>query len=139
MFLPPDNPVAIARASYQACLEKDRAALEELLADDFRFRGADGKGVGRKAYVARRCPRGEGPLRFDFIHFARDGDRVLVAYQGRTASGARFRTMEVVSVREGRIVGVEACPPGSERRRASRDRRGKRRPAPSPAPGSSAG
>jgi ketosteroid isomerase-like protein len=32
-----DDVVAIARAGYRAYVDKDRAAIEALIADDFRF------------------------------------------------------------------------------------------------------
>jgi hypothetical protein len=31
------NPVAVARASYRAYVDKDHAAIEALIADDFHF------------------------------------------------------------------------------------------------------
>ncbi len=123
-----DDPIAVARASYQALLDKDRAALEALLADEFRFTSPRDDRIDRDDYLARSWPQWEALAGFDFIHFAREGARVLVNYVARSESGARFRNAEVVLVRDGRIIEVEAYFPiaapdaGPRRARAPRRR-----------------
>jgi ketosteroid isomerase-like protein len=126
------DPIAIVRASYQAILHKDRAALETLLAEDLRFTSPRASGVDRAAYLACRWPVAEATAGFDLIHFAREGDRVMVSYVGRNTRGRRFRNMEQVSVRDGKIVEVEAYFPWTVKgsRRAGTSRRRSTPPAP---------
>jgi ketosteroid isomerase-like protein len=131
-----EDPIAIARASYQAFLDKDRAAIEELLAEEFRFTSPRDHRIDRAAFLARCWPSSKAMAGFDFIHFARDGERVLVNYVGRSTSGARFRNTELISVCNGRIVAVEAYLPWSvpkgRTRPPSQAGRGGRHPPSSP-------
>jgi ketosteroid isomerase-like protein len=99
--------VAIARGAYEAYVAKDRAAIEELIAEDFHFTSPLDNRIDRATYLARCWPNGEAVKNFDFINLVADGDRVFVTYEGRRASGEGFRNTEIVTVRDDRIVEVE--------------------------------
>ena len=98
---------AIARAAYQAYVTKDRAALEELIAEDFHFTSPLDNRLDREAYFRRCWPNSETIERFDFIHLVSDGDRVFVTYEGRNTNGHRFRNTEILTIRDQQIVEVE--------------------------------
>jgi ketosteroid isomerase-like protein len=102
-----DNPTEIARASYRAYVEKDRAAIERLIADDFHFSSPLDNRIDRKTYFERCWPNSEKLAGFDFIHMAADGEQVFATYEGQWAGGKRFRNTEILTVRAGRIVEVE--------------------------------
>jgi ketosteroid isomerase-like protein len=99
--------VAIARSAYEAYVAKNRAAIEELIAADFHFTSPLDNRIDRASYFARCWPNSERIDGFNFINLVRNGDRVLVTYEGHTTNGERFRNTEIVTVRDGQIVEVE--------------------------------
>ena len=101
------DPAAIARASYRAYVERDRAAIEALLADDFHFTSPLDNRIDRQTYFERCWPTNEMVSGLDFVHVVPDGNRVFVTYEGRRTDGNRFRNTEILTVRDGRIVDVE--------------------------------
>jgi predicted enzyme related to lactoylglutathione lyase len=101
------DSVAIARAAYEAYVTKDRAAIEALIADDFRFSSPLDNRLDRATYFARCWPNSETSERFEFIHLVPHGEQVFVTYEGRGAGGHRFRNTEIVTVRGAQIVEVE--------------------------------
>ena len=60
--------VAIARASYQAYVDKDRRAIEALIADDFHFNSPLDNRIDRATYFSRCWPNSKATAGFDFIH-----------------------------------------------------------------------
>ena len=50
------NPIAVARKSYQAYVDKDRATIESVIADDFHFTSPLDNRLDRKAYFGRCWP-----------------------------------------------------------------------------------
>jgi ketosteroid isomerase-like protein len=101
-----DDIVAIARAAYNAYVTKDRAAIERLIADDFHFTSPLDNRIDRATYFERCWPNSDSTDGFDFIHFAADGERVFVTYEGR-AHARRFRNTELLTIKDGRITDVE--------------------------------
>ena len=103
----PGDMVAIARAAYEAYVSKDRAAIEAVIAPDFRFTSPLDNRIDRATYFARCWPNSETIKDFNFINLVADGDRVFVTYEGRHSDGRGFRNTEIVAVRENQIVEVE--------------------------------
>lgn len=102
-----NDPVAIARASYEAYASKDRAQIEALIADDFHFTSPLDNRIDRATYFAHCWPNSETSESFDFINVVADGERVFVTYEGKSTQGHSFRNTEIVTVREGQITDVE--------------------------------
>ena len=102
-----ERNVAVARASYEAYVSKDRAALEPLIADDFHFTSPLDNRINRATYFERCWPNSERTEGFDFIHLVPDGDRVFVTYEGRAVGGGRFRNTEILTLRGGQIIDAE--------------------------------
>jgi ketosteroid isomerase-like protein len=103
----PQDPAAIARASYQAYVDKDRAALDALLAPDFHFTSPLDNDLDRATYVKRCWPNSQSLGRFEFIHVVPAGNRVFVTYEAETTSGKRFRNTEILTMRDGKIIEAE--------------------------------
>ena len=101
------DPVAIARASYQAYVNKDRAAIESLIADDFHFTSPIDNRLNRATYFARCWPNSQQIAGFDFKHLVAEGNKVFVTYEARNTSGGRFRNTEILTIRDGRIIDAE--------------------------------
>jgi ketosteroid isomerase-like protein len=102
------SPAArISRACLQAYVDKDRAAIEALIADDFHFTSPLDNRIDRATYFARCWPNSATLAGFDFIHVVPHGDRVFVTYEGRSNGGKRFRNAEILTIRDGKIVEAE--------------------------------
>jgi ketosteroid isomerase-like protein len=101
------NPIAIARRSYQAYVDKDRAAIESVIADDFHFTSPLDNRLDRKTYFEHCWPNSVTISAFEYINLVADGDHVFVTYEGRTIDGKRFRNTEILTVRNGKISDAE--------------------------------
>jgi ketosteroid isomerase-like protein len=99
--------IAIARGTYRAYVEKDRAALERLIADDFHFTSPLDNRIDRRTYFARCWPNSEWISDFRFVYLAEDGERVFVTYEGKSKRGGAFRNTEILTIRHGQVVDAE--------------------------------
>ncbi len=99
-----NDPIAVAKKSYQAYVDKDRAAIEAVIADDFHFTSPLDNRIDRKTYFERCWPNSEAISGFEYMHLAQEGDRVFVTYEGTGTAGKRFRNTEILTVRGGKIV-----------------------------------
>ena len=99
--------IAIARAAYEAYVTKDRAALENVIAEEFHFTSPLDNRLDRDSYFRRCWPNSNVIEGFDFINLVADGDRVFVTYVGRNTDGRRFRNTEILTIRHQHIVDVE--------------------------------
>ena len=89
----------IARASYEAYVRKDRAAIEALIADDFHFTSPLDNRIDRSTYFARCWPNSQGISEFTFIHLVAHETQVFVTYEGTSTDGHRFRNTEILTVK----------------------------------------
>lgn len=105
--LVPDDPISVARMSYQAYIDKDRSAIERLIADDFHFSSPLDNRIDRHTYFARCWPNSENVADFKFIYLVQNDDRVFVTYEGRSSNGRGFRNTEILTVRHGKLVSAE--------------------------------
>jgi ketosteroid isomerase-like protein len=101
------DPVTIARACYRAYVDKDRAAIESLIADGFHFTSPLDNRLDRATYFARCWPNSQQIAGFDFKNLVADGNKVFVTYEGQTTSGGRFRNTEILTIRDGKIAEAE--------------------------------
>ena len=102
-----DDAVAIARAAYEAYVAKDRAAIEKLIADDFRFTSPLDNRIDRATYFARCWPNSAWIKDFAYVNLVPDRDRVFVTYEGQSTKGNVFRNTEILTIRNGQIVETE--------------------------------
>jgi ketosteroid isomerase-like protein len=99
--------LTVARACMKAYVDKDRDALEALLADDFHFTSPIDNALDRAAYLKICWPNSAVMAGFDIIHEADDGDNAFIVYEARTTAGKRFRNCEAYTVRDGKLVATE--------------------------------
>jgi ketosteroid isomerase-like protein len=97
----------IARASYEAYVNKDRAAIEALIAQDFHFTSPLDNRIDRATYFARCWPNSEQIASFRFINLVADANQAFVTYEGRTKDEHAFRNTEILTIRDAQIVNVE--------------------------------
>ena len=102
-----EDIIAIARASYEAYVRKDRAAIEALIADDFHFTSPLDNRIARNTYFARCWPNSTDINKFDFVHLVAHENRVFVTYEGSSAAGHHFRNTEILTVKDKQIHEVE--------------------------------
>lgn len=102
-----DATISIARRAYQAYIDKDRAAIEAVIGDDFHFTSPLDNRIDRAVYFDRCWKNSETISGFTFIHLVGDGERVFATYEAQRATGTRFRNTEILTVRNGKIVEVE--------------------------------
>jgi len=102
-----DDSIIVARASYDAYVRKDRAAIEALIADDFHFTSPLDNRLDRSTYFRRCWPNSQRIGSFDYIHLVADGELVFVTYEGSNVDGGRFRNTEILTVRDRQIVEAE--------------------------------
>jgi ketosteroid isomerase-like protein len=98
---------SVVRRSYQAYVDKDRAAIEALVAADFHFTSPLDNHIDRATYFQRCWPNSNTIAGFDLLRLETVGERAFVTYEGRSSNGRRFRNTEILTVRAGQIVDVE--------------------------------
>jgi hypothetical protein len=101
------GPLAVVHACLQAYVDKDRAAIEPLIAADYHFTSPIDNALDRDAYFSICWPNSDAMASFEFICGAEHEDRAYVVYEGRTSAGKTFRNCEVHTVRDGRLVATE--------------------------------
>lgn len=101
------EPAEIAKATYRAFADGDRAAIERLIAPDFRFTSPLDNGIDRETYFARCWPNHTAIAGFEFVRVVPAGEAVIVTYEGRSNRGPGFRNTEVLRIRDGQVHEVE--------------------------------
>jgi len=101
------DALAVVRACLKAYVDKDRNAIEALIAGDYHFTSPLDNALDRTSYFAICWPNSKAMKSFDFIAGAEDGDRAFVVYEGETLAGKRFRNCEVHTVRGGKLISTE--------------------------------
>jgi hypothetical protein len=101
------NPLAIARACFEGCVNKDRAAIESLLRDDFHFASPIDNALDRTTYLQRCWPNSRYTESLYYIYQVEEGDRAFIVYEARTTTGKGFRNAEIHTVRDGKLPAVE--------------------------------
>jgi ketosteroid isomerase-like protein len=96
----------VVRAMLQAYVDKDREAIEPLIAEDFHFSSPLDNRIDRDAYFRLCWPSSENMDDFEIVRMASNGDAVFVTYIA-TMGGRRFRNTEVHTLRDGKVVEVE--------------------------------
>ena len=99
--------LAIAKACLQAYIDKDRQAIEALIAEDFHFTSPFDNALDRATYFDRCWPNSKSMEAASVLEQSADfGDRAFVVYEA-SANGKRFRNCEVHFTRDGKLVSVE--------------------------------
>jgi hypothetical protein len=102
----PRSPLDTVRAAMKAYLDKDRAAIEAAIADDYHFSSPLDNRLDRTTYFDRCWPNAKNMEDFEEIHATEHGDVAYMVYVGR-AGDHEFRNCEVHTVRDGKLVETE--------------------------------
>jgi hypothetical protein len=102
------EPTEVVRAVFRAFEERDRDAIERLLADAYTFSSPADVGLDRNGFFARCWPNADVIEAFDFVRLADlGGGEVLVTYEATRRDGSRFRNTEVLRVDGDRLTATE--------------------------------
>ena len=98
---------SVVRTYFGAYPARDRAAIESVVAKDFRFTSPIDNRIDRKTYFERCWPNSQTSAAIDLQHVVVAGDKVYVTYDARTTDGKRFRNSELLTLKDGKITEVE--------------------------------
>jgi ketosteroid isomerase-like protein len=102
------NVSDVVRGCYAAFFSRDRAGMEELLSDDFRFTSPQDDRIDRDEYFVRCWPNSARLRDFKLEKLFEKGDEAFVRYQvTRVEDGVRFRNSEYVKCEGNRIVEIQ--------------------------------
>jgi ketosteroid isomerase-like protein len=98
------DAIDVARKIYAAYIDKDRPAIEALIADDFHFTSPRDNRLDRAMYFSRCWPGSEMMIDIAFVCMAQTGEQVFVTYDLRMKDGKAFRNTELLTIRSGKLV-----------------------------------
>lgn len=101
------TPLEVVKACLQAYTAKDRAAIEELIAEDYSFTSPLDNKLNRENYFAICWPNSKGITGFDLKEAAQSGDTVFIVYEGHAEGSKVFRNAELHKVSDGKLVSTE--------------------------------
>lgn len=94
----------VVRAVFAAYMAQDRPAAERLLADEFRFTSPQDDHIDRAAFFDRCFPTADRFVSQELLQVVPGADDdVFVLYEYELATGGRYRNVEVLTVRHGRV------------------------------------
>lgn len=102
-----DRKTARVRKLYEAYAAGDRAAVEDLLSDDFAFSSPVDPELDRAGYFERCWPGAGLQQQFEFVRLLASGDEVIVTYEMTQADGTRGRNTEILTFRGEHICRAE--------------------------------
>ncbi|RCV51828.1 nuclear transport factor 2 family protein [Marinitenerispora sediminis] len=99
-----EDPASIVRTAFRHYRAQDRAAALALYADDFSFTSPQDDHIDRASFFERCFPTAHRFAEQRLLHVVPvDDELVFVHYEYELTTGGRYRNMEAVTVREGRI------------------------------------
>jgi PhnB protein len=101
------TPSEVVLACYAAYENRDRDAIEGLLADGFTFTSPIDDHIGHAQYMRRCWPNSEHLRKFHITHIFDKGGQVFVRYKCETTTGEEFRNTEFFTVEGEKIRSVE--------------------------------
>jgi ketosteroid isomerase-like protein len=105
--MPVADRTDLVREVFSAYRRDDRAAVEALISEDFKFFSPPDPGLDREQYF-ERCWSTAGRIReFEFKRLVENGDEVIVTYEATRADHSRFRNTEVLTFAEDELFRVE--------------------------------
>jgi ketosteroid isomerase-like protein len=98
------NKAEIIRKLFDAYRTRQRAVIEELLADDFTFTSPYDDAIDKKTYFERCWPVSIDYIRSNTLErICEDGDTAFVLYKCVTADGREFRNTEHFTFKGGKV------------------------------------
>ncbi len=107
--MPSDFPdiSSLVRAYFKAFGERNREALEALLADDFRFTSPYAEAIDRTAFFEQCWPYGDNHKSHSIERIVPDSDTAFVTYLLTRKDGTASRNTEYFAARNGKLTGID--------------------------------
>jgi ketosteroid isomerase-like protein len=105
--MPVADRTFLVREVFAAYRRDDRATLEALISEDFKFFSPPDPGLDRAQYFERCWPSAGRIVEYDFKRIVEDGDEVIVTYEATREDRSRFRNTEVLTFAEDELFRVE--------------------------------
>ena len=100
----PQSNADTVRAFYASYLAQDRAAAERLVAEEFVFTSPQDDHIDRAAFFERCFPTADHFKEHQLLAVVpTEGDDVFVLYEYELEDGQRYRNVEVITVRDGKV------------------------------------
>jgi ketosteroid isomerase-like protein len=97
--------IDVVRAVFDAYLQQDRASMERLLAAEFLFTSPQDDHIAKAAFFERCFPTAGRLTSQEMVHVVpADDDGVFAMYEYQLKTGERHRNVELLTVRDGRVV-----------------------------------
>jgi len=101
------SSVAVVQKYFEAYTDKDRAAIEAVVAETFHFSSPRDNRLDRATYFGRCWKNSESIVGRKLIYCVPDGDLVFITYEAAWKSGKITRNTEVFTLHDGMITEVE--------------------------------
>jgi ketosteroid isomerase-like protein len=99
------SKVEIVRAMFESYLTQDRDTADRLLAEEFAFTSPQDDHIDKAAFFERCFPTADRLVSQEMLYVVpTDGDDVFVMYEYELKTGERHRNVELLTVRDDRIV-----------------------------------
>ena len=97
----------IVRGIYTAFAAGERQAVDDLLAEDFKFTSPDDPNIDKATYFERCWPNHDHIRSFHIEKLFEQGDEVFVRYEAERTNGERFRNTEYLRLEGNQIKEVQ--------------------------------
>jgi len=95
----------IVRAMFESYLKQDRQAADALLSEQFSFTSPQDDHIDKATFFGRCFPTADRLVSQELVYVTpTDGDDVFVMYDYILKTGERHRNVELLTVRDGRII-----------------------------------
>jgi ketosteroid isomerase-like protein len=103
-----ESPTSVVEAAFRFYRSQDREAALPLYADDFTFTSPQDDHIDKAAFFERCFPTADHFAEQRLLHVTpADRDLVFVHYAYELTTGERYRNVEAITVRDGRIHEVQ--------------------------------
>ncbi len=98
----------VVRECFESYVRQDRDTAERLIGEPFVFTSPQDDHIDRATYFERCFPTMDRLRRHELLHVTPTiGDDVFVLYEYEPNTGEVFRSTEVLTVRDGRVMEVQ--------------------------------
>jgi len=97
--------IDVVRAVFDAYLQQNRASMDRLLAAEFVFTSPQDDHIDKAAFFERCFPTAGRLTSQEIVHVVpADDDGAFAMYEYQLKTGERHRNVELLTVRDGRVV-----------------------------------
>jgi ketosteroid isomerase-like protein len=104
----------VVRASFQAYITQDRAAMERLMAEDYAFTSPQDDHISKAEFLEKCFPTMGRVVSQEIVQLVPAGDDgVFIMYEYQLKTGGRHRNVEFSTIRTGQLAETQVFFGGS--------------------------